>query len=64
MSLEIKPNKFDRGKSSMESFKIFTLDQSLPSFQMKQTCLTPHRVIVSFDEKKWAWFVTSQEYVL
>ena len=60
----IKPNKFDRGKSSMESFKIFTLNQSLPSFQMKQTCLTPHWVIVSFDEKKWAWFVTSQEYVL
>ena len=32
---------FDRGKCTFETNKIFALDQSLPSFQRKQTCLAP-----------------------
>ena len=38
----LKSNLIDRGKSGKSAFellKIFALDQSLPLFQKKQTCL-------------------------
>ena len=63
----IKPKWFDRGKSwkwAFETNKIFALDQSLPSFQGETNMFSASLSIASFDKKKWAWFITSKEYVV
>ena len=47
-----------------ETNKIFALDQSLPSFQGETNIFSASLSIASFDKKKWAWFITSKEYVV
>ena len=63
-AVHLQWNLFDHGKWAFKTNKIFALDQSLPSFQGETNMFSASLSIASFDKKKWAWFVTSKEYVV